>query len=183
MMKILLTGANGFIGSHLLERLVESYDVSIIKRKNSNLSRLRKIEGYKSFNLDEQSLNEIFESNFDMVVHLATHYRKEHKKEDIEEMIRTNITFPTLLLENMVERNVKYFINTGTFFEYDLSEEALNEDSPISPYNLYAATKAGFLENLKFFSRDHKIKVIDLKLFSPYGPRDNQKFIPYFSAC
>ena len=56
---ILLTGATGFLGSHLLEALLkQDYSVVVLKRSTSNLWRIEHLAGqYKSYNLDETALD------------------------------------------------------------------------------------------------------------------------------
>lgn len=114
------------------------------------------------------------------ILHLATYYIKNHQSEDIYNMMNSNITFPTNLLENAIDNNVKYFINTGSFAEYSLNNIPITEKSKISPNNLYASTKVSFEEILKFYNNNYGIKASTLKLFTPYGPKDDEnKIVPY----
>ncbi len=182
--KILLTGATGFIGSHLLETLLDGrYNLVVLKKKNSSMWRVERLKPrIKFYNVDESDLESAFESNnIDCIIHLATFYKKFHENEDdVREMIESNILFPSTLLELATKFDVKYFINTGTFFEYKLGDEKkVTENSPLEPYNLYAATKVSFENILKYYSQNHSIKGITLKLFAPYGERDNEKLVVY----
>ena len=183
--KILLTGAMGFIGSHLLETLLEGkYNLVVLKKKNSPMWRVEHLTSkVKFFDVNEEyNLEKVFEENeIDCIIHLATFYKKIHNgKDDVKRMVESNILFPSLLLELAVKFDVKYFVNTGTFFEYKLGgEEKITEDSSLEPYNLYAATKISFENILKYYSRNHNIKGITLKLFAPYGEKDNEKLVVY----
>ncbi|HLC46443.1 MAG TPA: NAD(P)-dependent oxidoreductase [Candidatus Nanoarchaeia archaeon] len=185
---ILLTGATGFIGSHILELLLEKgYNVILIYNSSSDFWRIKesidahsKDERIKSYNLGKTGIDEIFNDNkIDCVIHLAAYYRREHSREDIGRFIDSIIRLPTLILENMAKHDVKFFINTGTFFEYKGSGKPLDEDSVKEAYDLYAAFKTSFSEVLKYYSANHGIAVADLKLFAPYGPKDNKKLISY----
>jgi len=179
---ILLTGATGFIGSHLLEKLLkESYNVIILTRSFSDTLRIKHLLiKVKKYDIDKTSLETVFKENkIDCVIHLATYYRKKHSKDDVINMIDTNIKFPSELLEQMRLNFVKYFINTGTFFEYAQKSEPINETQSRLPYDLYAATKIAFSEILKYYSNQQCITSIDLKLFAPYGPKDNEKLIVF----
>jgi len=186
-MKLLLTGATGFLGSHLLEALVEKgHRVIILKRSFSNTWRINHIltahdSQITSHNIDLVPIEEAFKQHPpDMVIHLATCYRKFHSQEDVEELMRTNVEFPSLILELCRKYGVKYFINTGTFFEYDLVHSQISEKDPFRPYNLYAATKIAFENILKFYVVEYGIKAVTLKLFAPYGYRENEtKLIPF----
>ena len=180
---VLLTGAAGFIGSHLAERLVnDNYKVIILVRKSKDdLWRLSSfLDKLNVVDLEKDSLSDVFSKNkIDCVIHLATYYKKTHTLTDIAPMIDANITLGTNILEQMQLHKVNYFINTGTFFEYELSSSPIDEQAQKKPYNLYAAMKVAFSEILMHYSRTYAIKSVDLKLFSPYGPRDNDKLVNF----
>lgn len=181
-MNILITGGAGFIGSHLVRALLKNqYEVIIFKKKATNTWRVNDIEDRISiYNLEEiTSLDFILKKHkIDTIIHLAGKYIKLHKSEkDILEMNKSNIDFPATLLEAATKNNVSIFINTGTFFEYKL-KGVLSERSVVEPYDYYAATKLAFEQILKFYSQTQKIKAVTLKLFSPYGEKDNKKIIP-----
>ena len=177
-MKFLLTGATGFIGSHLLRRLLkEGHQVIILKRIYSNLERIKDVPvtSYDINELDQAFLKE----NPDIIIHLATYYSKQHTGNEIQQMFDANVVFPTKILEAMHNTGTKFFINTGTFFEYTPSDKPLSESSQLQPLNLYASTKIAFENALQFYTNNKNIKAVTLKLFSPYGPDDNTfKLIP-----
>lgn len=178
-MKILLTGATGFIGSHLLQALIEEkHDITILLRESSNtwrinnwLPKVRKVQ--------ESDLRSFFsQSPPETIIHLATHYAKTHQPEDVEKMIDGNIKLPTTLLEFASLHKHTAFINIGTCFEYAPSGFAISECSDVQPYNLYASTKLAFEEILKFYATETTLRAITLRLFFPYGEDDNDKVIP-----
>lgn len=176
---ILLTGATGFLGSHLLEGLLKSgFQVIVLKRSTSNIWRIEHLmRQVKSYDVDVISLNEVFSNNsIDIVIHLATLYRKFDNGSEVNEMVKSNISFPVELLEVGVRHGIKGFINTGTFFEYDCSITPINEEAKINPFNLYAKTKVAFETILATYSNQISIK--SLRLFTPYGEKDNNKLIP-----
>jgi len=176
---ILLTGATGFLGSHILDKLVKNgYNVAILKRSWSDTWRINHLlSQIKVFNLDLTSLEEIFQSiRPEYIVHLATLYSKFDSDVDLDSMHKANVLFPVELLEVGIKYGLKGFINTGTFFEYDCSQQPVNEDSPISSFNLYAQTKLDFELILKSYAG--QININTFRLFSPYGERDNNKLIP-----
>jgi UDP-glucose 4-epimerase len=176
---ILLTGATGFLGSHILDRLlIDGYNVAILKRSWSDTWRINHLlNQIKIFNLDLTSLEEIFQSiKPQYIIHLATSYSKFDSDVDLDSMHKANILFPVELLEVGVKYGLKGFINTGTFFEYDCSQQPVNENSPIKPFNLYAQTKLDFELILKSYAV--KININTFRIFSPYGEKDNNKLIP-----
>ena len=179
---IFLTGATGFIWSHIIKRLLSKWNkISILLRKESNTKRVKEYIKNGSVQIVfEDKIEYFFKNNTpDAVIHLATVYKKQHKKSDIHDMIIGNIEWPTHLAQLCVNHWVKYFINTGTFFEYELnSSTIITEQTKEKAYNLYASTKLALNETLQFFSEKHNLKIINLKMFSPYGEDDNLKLIP-----
>jgi nucleoside-diphosphate-sugar epimerase len=178
---ILLTGATGFIGSHMLERLLQDeYRVIALIRGNSDARRIAHLLAHKNLQITNMdSISGIFEfSPPDIVIHMATCYKKNHSPEDIAYMIEWNIHIPTTICQLCADHGVKYFINTGTFFEYDRTVHPITESSPEKVLNLYASTKLAFANILKYYTEQYDIKALTLKLFMPYGPRDNIKLIP-----
>ncbi|OXT09503.1 hypothetical protein CE561_00630 [Thermoanaerobacterium thermosaccharolyticum] len=185
-LNILVTGGAGFIGSNLIERLIQqNHNVIMIKRKSTNLFRLKsvidKIKIYESDISDINSLSKIFEKNkIDMVYHLATFYKSSHIVDDINPMINTNILGLINLLELCKKYSVKKIINTGTCFEYKFNKNLLNEEDDLSPWNLYALTKITSENIIDYYSKENGIRAVTLRLFPPYGPKDNiNKLIPY----
>jgi nucleoside-diphosphate-sugar epimerase len=182
-MNILLTGGTGFIGSHLLRALLKKdYSVTLLKRNSSDTWRIKDVLGSVTcIDIDKvSSISSIFtEHNIDTIIHLAGAYIKHHTSEqDIKKLNEANINFPAKLLDYAVKNGVQYVINTGTFFEYARSNDKISESSTIEPYNYYAATKVAFEEILKYYTSHHNLKAVTLKLFSPYGAKDNNKVIP-----
>ncbi|KZX16066.1 UDP-glucose 4-epimerase [Methanobrevibacter cuticularis] len=183
---ILLTGGTGFIGSQLAEDLLnDGKNLILLKRSYSNTWRIdnfmNSFPNLKIIDIDKVKMSEIFNSyNIEGILHLATYYTKFHKSNDIKDMIYSNVTFPTDLLENSVNSNTKYFVNTGSFGEYSLDKIPITEKTRITPFNLYSSTKVAFEDILKFYNHEYGIKTSSLKLFTPYGPKDDEnKIIPY----
>ena len=178
---ILVTGGTGFIGSHVVQKFLElEYKVIVLKRKTSDIWRIKEVKDQCLFYDIEDGLENVFKENrINSIIHLATKYVKKHKNlQDIKDMIETNITYPSLLLELAVKYKVTKFINTGTCFEYKLTNKKISEEDKAEAYNFYAATKLAFEEILKYYVNNQKIKAVTLKLFFPYGEKDNQKIIP-----
>ena len=178
MHKVLLTGATGFIGSHLLEVLLSNgFDVTIIKRSTSNIHRIEPyLNRIEVFNIEEVALESIFlKSKFDTVVHLATCYIKNDAEANIKEMYDFNVNFAKSLLTLSVENRVKKFINASSYFQYAPTPLPMTELNEHLPYNEYAKTKTIFQNFLRTWSG--KINIYDFIIFSPYGPNDNDKLV------
>ena len=176
--RILFTGATGFIGSHVIDLFMDKdYKLSIIKRSSSEVERIKRhISKLTFFDHDIVSLNQIFDNYaFDAIIHLATQYRKSDVGTDSFEMYKVNVEFPKKLLRFAIKHNVKKFINTSTYFQYSPHTLPISENSRLLPFNEYAKTKIEFAKHLEASS--DQIKAINLIIFSPYGPRDNDKLV------
>ncbi len=176
-MKILMTGITGFIGHHLGERLVnDGHEVYAIVRPTSKINELsenlRRNVKFLTYDKDNTVLDIITDlcvddRRPDVVYHLATNFMNAHRFEDIQDLIQSNITFGTELLDAMVANNVYNFINVGTFTQH-------YDDAEYSPVNLYAATKECFEGIIKYYAEARNLKCIALHLFDTYGADDKR---------
>lgn len=178
---ILISGTTGFIGSHVTEEaLKKGFNVIALKRSDSDVWRIKDfIDRVKLYDIDQVSLERIFDENkIDCIIHLGSKYIKNHTTlDEAEEMIDFNVGFSSKLCEICVERGIKYFVNTGSFFEYKQKKEPLIESDEIAPYNFYSATKTAFSDILKYYAVAFDFKAVNLRLFANFGEKDNEKMI------
>ena len=168
-MKILVTGANGFIGQNLVKVLLDkNYEVHCIVRANSNISNISQKVTIFKYNENIDSLIKYFDAQkFDGLIHLASLFLATHTKDDISNLISSNIKFGTELLEACKISDVKWFINTGTFWQnYE------NED--YNPVNLYAATKEAFENIAKYYIETSNLIFTTIKLNDTFGANDTR---------
>ncbi len=172
--KALVTGATGYVGSRLVEKLIrDGWDVSVILRKNSDRKKLLNSPSLKTFEYDGSAgtmLEIVKKSQPEMVFHLASLVQVDHQPGDIRPLIESNILFGTELLEAMVQNRARFFINIGSYWQH-------YQGQPYNPVNLYAATKQAFQDILHFYRQADSMGAITLKLFDVYGPKDTRKKI------
>lgn len=164
-MRILLTGATGFLGSHLLEKLLENHhEVVILKRPSSDTWRIAHLlDQIKAYDVDVEPIESAFQDQqIDAVIHTACHYGRN--KDSMSQVIDSNLMFGVKVLETAIKYNTGTFFNTGTLLPDYL--------------NTYSLSKKQFAEWLKQSSG--KIQAVNLKLEHMYGPKDDKnKFVPW----
>ncbi|GAD18092.1 NAD-dependent epimerase/dehydratase family protein [Helicobacter fennelliae] len=171
-LKILLTGASGFIGSNFITTLHSQYDITAIVRQNSDISRIQKYCAVYYYENLEQLIDFMHSSSFDGVVHLATLYKPSHTPKDIYNLLHSNITFGTEILESLrASQSIRFFINTITFSQF-------NQQAIYEPASFYDASKQAFCDIVRFYSLEYPhIKCINLLLYNSYGANDTREKI------
>jgi len=156
-MRALVTGATGFIGQNLMKHLrQQGWELETIGRGDTSVDMDSKMARF----------------NPDVVFHLATLFIAEHRIENIPDLIQSNITFGTQVVESMVRHKVSNLVNTGTLWQYYEGQRDV-------PSNLYAATKSAFECILKFYCSANGLRVLNLMLSDSFGPRDSRpKLLP-----
>lgn len=166
-MTILITGATGFVGSHVLRSILNNTDheVIVLKRSSSNLKRiedLSKDKKIKFYNTDTTDLSYVFNTNkIDLIIHLSTEYGRGNNCE--LKVLDTNLIFPIRLIDLGLKTGCKYFINTDSYF----NKENLSYNHLLH----YSLSKKSLLLWLKYYS--NKIKIVNLRLEHPFGEWDN----------
>jgi nucleoside-diphosphate-sugar epimerase len=170
--RALVTGASGFIGSHLLGHLSrEGWQVAAISRAASASSLASHPAGPKVYTYTGQTsevVQAVAEFRPQVIFHLASLFLAQHDADQIEPLLSSNILFGTQLLEAMRLAEITALVNTGTAWQ-NFKGEVYN------PVNLYAATKQAFEDILLYYVQAAGIKAITLRLFDTYGPADTRR--------
>jgi nucleoside-diphosphate-sugar epimerase len=166
MKTILITGINGFLGSHLAKNLSKNFNIIGLEYSLDNLDRIQNC-GYKVYSSIENFENIFKENKIFAIIHAATLYRR-NKSISIESLIQTNIMLPVKLYELAEKHSCTFFLNIDTFF-----------NDPQHKYNYlsdYTLSKKQVIEWLKLTAS--KCKLVNMKIFHMYGENDAiSKFI------
>ena len=173
MAKILVTGAEGFIGSHLTELLVkEGYDV-------------RAMVQYNSFNnwgwidtFDEKIKNKLDIFLGDAVFHLAALIAIPYSYHSPDMYVDTNIKGTLNILQAARDLNTKRVLVTSTSEVYGTAKYVpIDENHPYQGQSPYSATKIGADRLTESFYRSFNLPVTIVRPFNTYGPRQSARAV------
>lgn len=186
--KALVTGAGGFIGSYLTERLIkEGAKVRALVNYNSRKD-LGKIEEIPK---DVRKQIEIIDRDFrdsalamkaakgmDIIFHLGARISIPHSYDAPRDHIETNILGTLNFLEAALEYGTKKIITTSTSETYGTALTPLiNENHPLQAQSPYAASKAGADILARSFYCSFKLPVAIVRPFNTYGPRQSDRAV------
>ncbi len=194
-MKILVTGAAGFIGSHLAERLLkEGYGVKGLdsfldyyprRIKEHNVRGLNGKKGFEFIEGDILGLDLVkLLDGVDAVFHQAAIAGvRSSWGAGFDEYVRNNILGTQLLLEACRDKELKRFVYASSSSVYgDCDELPIKETSPVRPVSPYGVTKLSGEQLAYLYYKGYGVPVVSLRYFTVYGPRQRpdmafQKFL------
>lgn len=172
-LKVLVTGGTGFIGSHLVEALIEKgIKVRVFVRDRKKLKDLFRedVEIIEGDLLDPASIEKGVKG-VDMVFHLASVINVGNVSDDY--YYRVNVEGTKNLLKASLKENVKKFIFSSSVNVYPpISREKLNEDSPCAPNEILGRTKLEAEKIIKNSCEKSGMNFVNLRISRVYGPRD-----------
>lgn len=194
---ILVTGAAGFIASHVsieLATIYPSYNVISFDKCDycssiRNLEKLKRLSNHKFIKgdiLDANFISYLFqEHSIDTVLHLAAQSHVDNSFGNSLEFTRNNVLGTHVLLECAKQYGgLKRFIHISTdevYGEIDVNQNDATESSLLNPTNPYAATKAGAEFLVKAYHQSFKLPIIITRGNNVYGPHQYpEKLIPKF---
>lgn len=171
--RVLLTGATGFIGRHLVRRLLdEGVEVSALVRSADDDRLPPEVHAIEVPATAGELTERLASIDATVCVHLATCFLGHHEPADVPRLLDANIGFGTRLAEALMAMTPRpTFVNVGTTWQYV-------GGAPYAPANLYAATKQAFADILRSYAL-RGLPVVTLTLTDTYGPDDPRpKLVP-----
>jgi nucleoside-diphosphate-sugar epimerase len=182
-MRVLVTGAPGFIGSHVVRRLARDGDeVVAVCLPGVDRSRLADVAaGVRLAELDLRDRDGVAalarDARVDACIHLAWTAEPGvylHTPENTE-----HVAIGIGLANALADSGCRRFVGIGTNLEYDLEAGWLQEDSPLRPAHLYGACKLALSVALEEIARRKGLSVAWARTFYLYGPaEDPRRLVP-----
>lgn len=194
-MKYLVTGAAGFIGANISQRLLEmGHEVVGLDNLNGyydpalkvyRLARLTPFQNFRFVKLDlanREGMAQLFaDEKFERVIHLAAQAGVRHSIENPFAYIDSNLVGMATILEGCRHNNVQHLVYASSSSVYGMNEKIpFNEDDSVDrPVSLYAATKKANELMAHAYSKLYGIPTTGLRFFTVYGPGGRPDMAPW----
>lgn len=192
MLRLLVTGGAGFIGSNFVRYILQEHpDWQVVNLDRltyaGNLENLKDIRNDSRYRFilgdiaDREPIDKLFSQGFDVVVNFAAESHVDRSILDASPFMRTNVQGPQVLLEGARQHRVKLFLQVSTDEVYGSLGAAgkFDEESPLHPSSPYSASKAAADLLCLAYQRTYGLPVIITRCSNNYGPYQfPEKLIP-----
>ena len=182
---ILVTGGAGFIGSHLVEKLIkDGYDIEVIdnlsrgkiENLNSVINGITFIQGdITNFDLMRDIVRKV-----DAVYHLAALSRVIPSIQDPELCFKSNVAGTEIIARLCAKYKKKLIFSSSREVYGDAKYIPVDEKHPLNPKNPYGASKVADEKIIEAYSKCYGLDFVILRLGNVYGERDFERVVPLF---
>lgn len=165
-MRILVTGATGFVGWNLCQKLEENALFTTVRKDENAIQNEGVVYAGDSF-------SEIPADYYDFVIHLAAN--NDTMSSDRDEMFVTNVYEPIAMFHKLKDAGCRRFIYASSTAVYGHASEPLSEETPTNPLNIYAESKLEFDRFAMDFGKRHDVSVVGLRFCNMFGPGEGHK--------
>ena len=180
LMKILVTGGAGFLGSHLCEKYVgEEHNVVCLDNfSNGNLGNVRALISHRKFKLvhgdvrDFDLLEKIISSEVDVVIHLAAQIHVDRSVIEPRETYETNVLGTLNILELARRYDIEKVLYASTSEIYGSAQYVpMDEQHPLDPMHPYGASKLAADRMCHSYIQTYGANICIIRLFNTFGSR------------
>lgn len=178
MKKILITGASGFIGNQLVQklRLKKNIILYLIVNKNKVFSDSRNINLIYCSLLNKSKLKKkLSKIKITDIIHCAWIGVDAKKRNSISQKKNINIVYN--IFNALGKKKITSFIGIGSQAEYGFKKKIITEDLKLKPITFYGKAKIKIYNILKNKCKSKKIKLVWLRIFTGYGPGSKPEWI------
>lgn len=178
-MKILLTGATGFLGSHIAEVLCSSgHELLLPRRVKSDTWRCTTFEDkVKWTNTDSETFeSDVLAFQPSVIINSAWNGVSARERDSWHDQL-DNLYYQQRLLDLAKRLNVKVFIGIGSQAEYGTFDGCIDEDYPANPNTAYGTVKLAAQQIVKTFCEENHITWYWFRLFSCFGEREAENWL------
>lgn len=176
-MAILVCGGAGYIGSHTVKELINTYEVVVLDNLTTGFESLvdKRATFVKGDLGDPEVLDAIFTTHsIDAVFHFAANSLVGESVENPLKYYHNNVGATLVLLEKMVEHSVNHFIFSSTAATYGIpNTEMITEETATNPINPYGRSKLMIEQILADMARVHDFHYVVLRYFNAAGAHDS----------
>jgi UDP-glucose 4-epimerase len=174
MKNILVTGGAGYIGSHVVNLLIDKgYNVTVLDNLITGTFKLinKKATFHEIDIADKNKIEPILKNNqFDIIMHFAGLIRVDESVKDPKKYNEYNFTKSKIFLKNCLKYKINKIIFSSTATVYnDLKETELSEKDELNPTNPYAKSKLSFEKHLINQAKNNNLNYIILRYFNVAG--------------
>jgi UDP-glucose 4-epimerase len=177
-MKIIITGVAGFVGSNLLDALIEkNYEIlGIDNLSTGKFQHIEKFTDKKNFSFLNLDLSEKFNTDlfkgFDAVIHLAALADIRYNINNFEECLNKNIISTNNVIEAVVENKIKKILFASTCSVYgNVNIYPTQENETLEQTSVYSATKIASEKILEGFANTFEFHAYTMRFVSMIGPK------------
>ncbi|MBN1375971.1 MAG: GDP-mannose 4,6-dehydratase [Dehalococcoidia bacterium] len=180
--KVLVTGGAGFIGSHMVEKLldlgaeVRVIDTMLCGNKIEHLDDRDDLYVHKLDVMDSAAIAPLFEG-IDIVFHLAAMVGVEETQDEPVTLLNVEIVGTSNVIALAAKNRIKRFVFASSSEVYGDSWEPMVEEGPFNPKSSYALTKLIGEHYCRAYYQKYGLEYTALRYFNSYGPRQDDRFV------
>ncbi len=169
---VAVTGSDGFIGRHVVDSLLRTSGVEVIRivRRDSG-SEPKDGRVLTADILDPSAEHPLQDMHADVLIHLAWRGLNDFRSDEHRDQVADHVRF----LHGAIDAGVSRIICAGTCFEYGLAEGELDETSPVFPVVAYAEAKTQLHKHIVQIAQQTNTSLLWARIFYPYGPGQHPK--------